>query len=328
MPVPRRPWIELNEDRLVVVRLIASSEPDLTEMFMDDHKIIKRSIETPCKLVILINQGEFARTTHGVTLYERRLDHEALWNLQNIIGFVSGPDQTETMKIKIDVDWVFWPDYVPMEVSRLNGKWACMIYCVIPAITTLLGKCIRNRWIELFSGAFSGAWLTCNILYHLFRLGKCMRDQYESSRKVYQCVRRTWTLKVHPSFNDITPFLWGETMLPLCHMRKSVIRVRLCKNWFRNLPPYDDRTMPRLLCSSVSLNFKFTPKSIKTPDGTLLKEHAGRETIVLPDVRDYNIASWRRKCVQEFKEGELKKEIIQAAWHPRRVAQGIIDLDN
>lgn len=342
----RRPWFELNDDRVVVVRIIVGLEPDLTEVCMQNRKTRGKK---PCKLVIMTHENALPRfwASHGVVLYEERMDHDAsgvIWCRPpcNILGIVPGPDQTETMKIQVDINWL----------SRVQGNYChasnALEYFMGASLASFVSTYIGSKLLAFnVHSAMHVVHTPCAVVglcWSIVRLFRYLKGYYEARKRysrIYPCKRKSWKLPVPPQCSSvpiITPLLWNETMWLSCatsHARLNL--TRLHRKYGTSSPPCDHRSMPRLLCSTVPFYCCYTPH--KTPSGIIINEHPAllNPNIeksdspyyhILPDIHEYNNVPLRHQRISEFKEGALKKELIETVWHPSRVAQGLVSLDD
>lgn len=313
----RRPWFELDDDRLVVVNLIVGLEPNLNEIFMDDKSREERSRTTLCKLVLMTRQI----SSHGVVLYEKSFEDMLTTYTLNVIGIVAGPEQTQTETIRVNINWV--------------GRIHCNTVCYIPDVVLLLVSIVpivygfMRPWLQLVSGALmvvAGGIKFIESMINIMKTRK-VRSRYS---KMYPCQRTSWSLVVKQSRCDIAPILWNETMFTPC--RTPYAKMRLSRAWI--VGRYI-KTKPRVLCSSIPY---IANNPCVTPSGVILSRFDEDDEDLfsifdedypfqLPDIRDINIAMWRKEKMHQFRHGELRKELMAASWHPRRVALGLIDID-
>jgi len=347
----RRPWFELDDDRVVVVRLIVGLEPDLSELFLDDAAREKRSRETLCKLVIMTMdmsmspRGSQNRwSSHGVVIYERNMDvlpgeFEQNFIAHNIIGLVPGPEQIENMTFKVNIDWVakVYGEYRTNMFDRFFRN-----YSLFAAVTHLGlefgGVYCKYPWLFAW-GSLSVVACFVWFGYQEGRYFRIKMDRRKSMRELYPCTRTSWELQVGPSkYCDITPFLWNETMFPRAISVYAKFSITRKGEWWRRFfrkssnVDLNHPTMPRLLCSNMPFAHHY--RSFKTTDGIIIRDdirhyrgnnHIHYET--LPDIHEMNKAVWRRKRMLEFKNSPLKKEIIETAWHPLRIMKGLVSID-
>jgi len=344
----RRPWFELGDDRVVVVRLIVGLEPDLSEVFMDDDGREKRNRETTCKLVMMVKERNcYYWSTYGVVLYEESMngfEWKWSWIPANIIGLIPGSEQKEIMEIEVAVDWIgrVHGSHSSQKLTDFTESFfilSSVAYCVCEML-----KLHKHRWIYLTNLACFfvglGGMFLINTLW--FRNKRVARRQFE---KVYPCFKKKiWNLMVSPC-DHIVPILWNETMWPAhfinFYSKVSFARLHHKFEWKRS-PPCDHPSMPRLLCTLLPSESRMSwQKTIQTPSGVVLKNNAellnmfpymrssGDPTscYVLPDINVYNNAVWRKRRMMEFPSSDLKKELMEIVWHPRRVERGFIEID-